>query len=547
MAMPRLVKIFSTMTTTRLILAVALFVAVFANGAFFSKVAQAYPLAEHGNLLFVASLLPVLAAVFTILLSLVCHGRLVRPLLAMFLIVSAAIAYFGDSFGVIVDQTMIENVIETDTREAGDLLSGTLGLYLLFLGVLPAVLVYVPKLERRGLRGEFASRIKLVAASIAIVIAAALPLSGHYASFLRVHKELRAHVNPVQALYSAGRLIENRFASEPVAYAKVGTDAQVPNADVEKELVIMVVGETARADHFSLNGYGRDTNPMLAKEKVVNFPDVRSCGTSTAISVPCMFSRLDRESFDVNQAGAQDNALDILKRTNVSILWRDNNSSSKGVADRVAYEGFLTAATNPVCDPECRDVGMLDGLDEFIEKHSDGDILIVLHQMGNHGPAYYKRYPKAFEKFTPVCKSADFAECTDEEIVNAYDNAILYTDYFLSRVIGLLKRYDDRFETAMVYASDHGESLGELGLYLHGLPYMLAPEAQKHVPMVMWFGKNFDRHTLAGLEEKRKKRFSHDNLFSTLLGLFEVQSDVYDPAMDILDHSGDRHHWVMHR
>jgi lipid A ethanolaminephosphotransferase len=184
---------------------------------------------------------------------------------------------------------------------------------------------------------------------------------------------------------------------------------------------------------------------------------------------------------------------------------------------------------------------MLSGLQDYIDGHPVGDILIVLHQMGNHGPAYYKRYPSAFEKFTPACKTNDLGACSKEEIINAYDNAILYTDFFLSKVIELLRQNDNEFETAMLYVSDHGESLGENGLYLHGLPYFLAPDAQKHVPFLMWFGRNFDPQSLSSIQAKRVEELSHDNIFSTLLGLFELQTSAYDPKMDILDHSNPAH------
>ncbi len=192
---------------------------------------------------------------------------------------------------------------------------------------------------------------------------------------------------------------------------------------------------------------------------------------------------------------------------------------------------------NPVCDVECRDEGMLVGLQDYIDKTNQGDILIVLHQMGNHGPAYYKRYPMEFEKFTPVCKTNQLEECSVEQIENAYANAVLYTDYFLSRVIDLLKRNSNAFETAMVYMGDHGESLGENGLYLHGLPYFMAPDSQKHVPAVMWFGKSFkiDREALRA---KAEGTFSHDNLFHTVLGLMEVETSVYDKRLDILNSDG---------
>ncbi len=302
----------------------------------------------------------------------------------------------------------------------------------------------------------------------------------------------------------------------------------------------MVVGETARADHWGLNGHSPDTTPLLRREGVVNFPDFWSCDTSTAKSVPCMFSNLGRAKFDRRTVVGRDNALDILARSGVSVLWRDNNSSSKGVADRVTYQDYKTAKLNPMCDDgECRDVGMLQNLQDYIDAQK-GDILIVLHQMGNHGPAYYKRYPKEFERFTPVCRTNDLGSCTEEEIHNTYDNAILYTDYFLSETIALLKKNDSKFETAMFYVSDHGESLGEYGMYLHATPYALAPDTQKHVPAVMWFSEGI-KHDLKldTIAERSRRRWSHDNVFATLLGLFAIRSEAYPAEMDILEHAAE--------
>jgi lipid A ethanolaminephosphotransferase len=290
----------------------------------------------------------------------------------------------------------------------------------------------------------------------------------------------------------------------------------------------MVVGETARADHFSLNGYSRETNPLLKKEKIINLPHVSSCGTSTAHSVPCMFSIYERDDYSYKKGIGTENLLDVLNHTNqVDILWRDNNSDSKGVALRVPFEDYKTAQTNTICDEECQDEGMLVGLNEYIQKRKGKDILIVLHQMGNHGPAYNRRYTEEFEKFTPVCKTNQLEECSQESINNAYDNALLHTDHFLSEVIQLLKEYDNSHKTSMIYMSDHGESLGEHGLYLHGLPYFMAPDAQTHVGALVWFGEKNQK------EIDPNKAYSHDNLFHTLLGLFEVKTKVYKKELDM--------------
>jgi lipid A ethanolaminephosphotransferase len=225
----------------------------------------------------------------------------------------------------------------------------------------------------------------------------------------------------------------------------------------------------------------------------------------------------------------------VLQRAGVNVLWVDNNSDSKGVALRVPYRNYKSPEVNTICDIECRDVGMLVPLQDYIDSHPTGDILIVLHQMGNHGPAYYKRYPAEFEHFQPVCRNNDLNQCTREEIINAYDNALRYTDHFLAEAIELLKRNDDRFETAFFYVSDHGESLGEGGAYLHGLPKAIAPSGQLHVPALMWFGRNYDELDRAALMAKRGQPFSHDNLFHTVLGFMEIETSIYRRELDILD------------
>jgi lipid A ethanolaminephosphotransferase len=246
-----------------------------------------------------------------------------------------------------------------------------------------------------------------------------------------------------------------------------------------------------------------------------------------------MFSSLGRKEYDKETALNQQNVLDVLADHGVEILWRDNNSDSKGVADRLKFEDFKTSALNPVCEGECRDIGMLMGLDQYIEARKDKDILIVFHQMGNHGPEYYKRYPKEFEKFTPVCKTGELKDCSKEEIDNSYDNAILYTDYFLSKVIDLLKKHDDDRATAMLYVSDHGESLGEHGIYLHSAPYMVAPKEQTHVPGIVWLGKNFD-YKKEQLLPHKDDALSQDDLFCTLLVAFELDTKMCEAKKEML-------------
>jgi len=516
-----------------LIVAVAVFLIAFDNGAFFSNILEVYPLNQK-NLAFVASLAWVFGGFTVFLLSLVCFRYTIKPVLILLLLVSSLAGYFMDSYNTIIDDSMVNNVIHTDLAESLDLFSPKLLLYFLLLGVLPSWFVYKVRIAYRARWPEALSRIRLSVLSLLSIVAVIFAFSDFYSSFIREHKTLRYYANPTYYLYSIGKYIGGRFSSGTREFKEIGTDAKIPATDNHRELIVFVVGETARADRFSLNGYARETNPLLSKEQVVSYSNFWSCGTSTAVSVPCMFSIYGSGDYDGDKARATANVLDVLQHAGVNVLWLDNNSDSKGVAERIPYRSYKTRETNPACDRECRDIGMLTGLQDYIDSHPAGDLFIVLHQMGNHGPAYYKRYPPQFEKFTPVCRTNQLEECSKEEIGNAYDNAILYTDYFLSKVIGLLKRNDDNFETAMIYVSDHGESLGENGLYLHGLPNFAAPDVQRHVPAILWLGRNFDEVDFQKLLEQRNRRYSHDHLFHTILGFMEIETSIYDKGMDLL-------------
>lgn len=521
------------MTNSKLVVLASLFLVLFGNFSFFKNVTEVYPL-SLGNIAFLGSLAIVLASLIVLLLTLFAYKYTTKPLLIFTLLVSSLASYFMDSYSVLIDHTMIQNIVQTNVGESTDLFNVKLILYFLLLGLLPSVYIYKVNIKNASLKTELVSKLKVLAVSLLIIVSLILIFSKFYTSFFREHQTLRYYTNPTYYVYSIGKYINDIFQNDGVVVQALGVDAKIPPADTDRELIILVVGEAARADRFSLNGYPRETNPLLKKEDIINFSNMRSCGTSTAVSVPCMFSILGRDGYSDKKAKSTQNIIHVLQHAGVHVLWRDNNSDSKGVALSVPYEDFKSPKNNPVCDIECRDEGMLNGLQEYISRKKEGDILIVLHQMGNHGPAYYKRYPQSFERFKPVCKTSQLESCSREEIGNAYDNAILYTDYFLSKVIGLLKQNSAGFETAMIYMSDHGESLGENSLYLHGLPYFMAPDEQKHIGAVMWLGDGFHIDKNA-LRQKSVKEYSHDNLFHTLLGLMEVETSVYDKKKDIIN------------
>ncbi|MDP6968324.1 MAG: phosphoethanolamine--lipid A transferase, partial [Gammaproteobacteria bacterium] len=458
------------LSETSLILLVSLFITAFHNNRFFANITNAYssgtytwePVTLIGGLHF---------GLLLIVLLILTTGPWVRWLLAMVLVSSSATAYFIDTYNIIIDADMIDNSLKTDAGEIRDLLAPMQLFYMLLLGILPAWLVLSTPTQPSPWQQRLYKRLASILVTGMLLAVAVFSYADFFASYLREEKILRYYSNPIAPVYGAYRLFEsNSLYDQPQALQIIAPEAQRITNDKPK-LTILVVGETVRADHFGLNGYSRNTTPLLAQQTgVVNFNQVTSCGTSTAYSLPCMFSYLQRSNFDKQQAKYTENLLDILAKTGVDILWLDNNSSSKGVADRVTYMDLKTPALNPLCNPECRDLGMLTKAKQWLtQSQSQSDKLLVLHQMGSHGPAYYKRYPKAFEVFKDTCQSNQLDTCSRQSIINAYDNTIVYTDYFLAQSIEWLQQQAD-YDVAMLYISDHGESLGENGLYLHGYP-----------------------------------------------------------------------------
>lgn len=502
----------------------SVFILTLTNYSFFEKVTQVYPWSNYSG--FILSLGILVFCVIYLMTGILNLVLPIRAAVTIVIVVSATASYFADNFGTVIDTVMIRNTLETNLSEASDLFTLSLMLKLLFLAILPLLWVWRVPLLALPTRRRIKHHCSTAFIMVGIIALNLFCFSGHYASFFREHKPLRYFVNPVFPIYSSFKYLGNQFTdNSPKQFVKSAAYSNIPETDTHRELVIVVVGETARADRFSLNGYQRKTNPLLEQESnLVSYSDITACGTSTAISVPCMFAIKRQQDFDVDAAKHTENVIDLLAEAGVSILWRDNNSDSKGVADRVTFEDFRSPERNSVCDEECRDIGMLKGLQTYIEQQS-GDVLIVLHQMGSHGPAYFKRYPAEFEYFKPSCQSNELASCSLEEINNAYDNSIRYTDYFLSQVIALLKANTPKYETAMLYISDHGESLGENGMYLHGMPRMFAPQEQLKVPIIAWIGESSDVDFTMTNEVKDRPN-SHDAVSKAILNALEIESDV---------------------
>lgn len=528
-------------TSTRLVMLFSLSLVAFYNLATWHALVGLTQLQGIKAVAFYASFAFFLWAAITLLLTPFSFKPTLKPVLSLMALCSASAAYFMNTYGITIDTVMMQNVLETNPGEAEALISGKLFLYLGLLGVLPIVLIWMTPVTYRRVLPGLVNKVLVCIGCVLVIAASVGPFYSTYAPIFRDEDKLTHFINPTNYIYAIGKLTKQTVAiKETVKIQAVGEDS-VLSAEArqrpKKSLMIFVVGETARADHFSLNGYARDTNPELKKQDILNFTQVSSCGTSTAVSVPCMFSKFPRSDYSDKKGKTYEGLLDMLQRAGLKVVWLDNNSDCKGTCLRVPHSDIPKTQPSPFCDGQnCLDESLLVGLQDYIDSLKDNAI-IVLHSDGSHGPEYYNRYPKTMERFTPVCHTNQLGSCTSDELKNVYDNTILYTDHFLSQTIELLKRNQDKVDTSMIYVSDHGESLGENGVYLHAAPYAIAPSAQTHVPMVMWFGNqtledaSIDRSCLAA--KQNQPDLSHDYMFHSVLGLLGVNTTEYQPALDI--------------
>ena len=551
--MPRL-RPLSTVALTAL---VSLWCLLALNAAFWGRIWTLRPPSSFHDAVFLASLAPLAFVVINLFLSVLTLVRpLAKPLLALVVVLGALASYFVLAYGVLIDKTMIRNVFETDAVESAELVNAKLLGYVALLGVLPALVVLRWPLLRLSWRREALQRVGVVVASLAAVGLIAAGFYQDHASLLRNNRELRHVLVPVNWIAGVGSHIAES-TRKPLPYEPIGDGARTGarfavaaaagtagvaasrgSAADRPFVLVVVVGETARAANFGLAGYARQTTPGLADVPgLVYFTEVSSCGTSTAISVPCMFSDLGREGFSPQRARARDNLIDILGKAGWERRWYGNNTNCKGVCRDVEELRADPKVHPELCKPgqPCMDGAMFEDFKRDLGTLASRQV-IVMHMLGSHGPGYHLRYPPAFARFTPECRQTDFSKCAVTEVVNAYDNTVLYTDHLLSGAIDALGRLSPQVDSAMIYVSDHGESLGENGLFLHAMPYAVAPRLQTHVPMVFWASPGTaDRLgiDMACVAARRDVPLSHDNLFHSVLGLLDVETRARKPELDL--------------
>ena len=514
----------------------ALVFTLFYNAAFWRVLTGAQPIDGVGSAAFLVAAAIVVWAFNALLLSVLAWRGVHKPLLATVFLLAAAAAAFMDGYGTVIDRHALQSVLETDAREAADWLSWRLAAYVVLLGLLPAAVLWKIPVHYRRWPAELARRAAFAAALLAAIGLAVWPFSREMASVARNHAELRHLAAPANLFNATRGYLSHRGAAPDGPATPMATDVHPGSLPHRRpRVLVLVVGESARAASFSLGGYARPTNPELATLPVTWFGAVASCGTNTATSLPCMFSGLGRHDYDDGRARRSENLFDVVARGGFRVEWEDNNTGSKGVAARQKEENLGAMAAD--CAEECYDEVLVDHLRRELDSvPRDLDQVYVLHQIGSHGPAYFRRVPPAFRRFEPACADVDLQQCTREEIVNAYDNTILYTDHVLAGLIGELAQRTDR-DTALLYVSDHGESTGEHGWYLHGAPYLVAPTEQTHVPMLLWTSTGFSqwRGLDAGCTALAARRpLSHDNYFHLVLGLLDLQTQAYRRDMDPL-------------
>jgi lipid A ethanolaminephosphotransferase len=497
-----------------------------------------------------------------------------RPGLAVVLLLSAAAAFFIGDYGAVIDRHALASVYATDAREAGEWLSLRMLLFIAGFGALPAAMLWWVRIDWRSVPRELWSRIKLGALAFALLAVAAGMAGKDVASLLRNRMELRHIANPF-ALLAANLSYLDHARDVDRPFVRIATDARrgatlAPSS--RPVVLVLAIGESMRAASLDLNGYTRDTDVDLHPLPIVNFGHVSSCGTNTATSLPCMFSDLGRDAYDDAEAKHRENLLDVLERAGYDVLWIDNNTGSKGLAARAKEMSAAEGAAPASCNADgCHDGVLVDRLRSVLPT-IHRDTVIVVHLLGSHGPAYHARYPAAFSVFQPECRTNELQRCSDAQLRNTYDNTVLYTSHVLAGIASLLGETrtlidrlppqalrclalrghagdascpplpapaptaDPGIDAAMLFVSDHGESLGEKGLYLHGAPYAIAPDEQTHVPMLLWTSSGFAARRRLDLDCVRRvadRPLSHDHFFHSVLALADVRTRTQKPALDL--------------
>ena len=452
-------------------------------------------------------------------LTVFCMRIVGRILLALLAIVNATAAYFVMTYSVLIDATTVENVFNTRYSEASGFFSWSLWLFILALGVVPAVYC----LLRPVVMGTVKRMAVCCAGSLAIVVVMVL-LNISQTLWISQHDtELGGLLQPWSYVANTCRVISSRLDEQ-------AEEIKLPDGkmmDDEKAVVVLVIGESARKANFQLYGYQRDTNPLLSRQEGLRVYDATSCATYTTAGTKAILE--PKNSGDLYEL-----LPNYAFRTGVDVVWRTSNWGEPPIHIDEYITNDDLGETYP--DENMHYDGiLLRGLRERIASSRKSKVLIVLHTSTSHGPNYADKYPKEFEVYQPVAKNVEEGEKHAELLVNAYDNTIRYTDYLLDSLVNMLRSMTDR-HSAMIFVSDHGESLGENKVYMHGLPMRLAPRVQYEIPFLVWTSEGFRNYkTESELPEVIEQHY----VFHSVLNLLSIQSDAYDRDYDLFEEFAD--------
>ncbi|MFX1825455.1 phosphoethanolamine transferase [Acinetobacter sp. AS5] len=522
----------------------AIWLGLILNFAFYQKIHEFTPYANLKAGLLLAATALIIIAFYNLVLQWLNWKWNAKILASVLIILGGFSAYFVNSLGVVITPDQIQNMLQTDAREVRDLWSMRLIIWTLGFVIFPLGIVWMLQIQPTSTGHQLVHKSLSSVVSLGLILGLLFCFYVDYAAIFREHRDLKGMLSPQNSIASTLSYYKKKAPKANLPLVAFGEDAhllQQAQMQEHPKLMVLVVGETARAESFALNGYARNTNPELSKLAVINFSQVSSCGTATAVSVPCMFSGMSRETYDEQLASHREGLLDIAQRAGYQVTWIDNNSGCKGACDRVQKYQIPAQLKQKWCDAggECFDEILVDSLKDYLahlDKNNPKPQLIVLHQMGSHGPAYFKRSKAPYQPFQPTCNSNAIQGCSTEELKNSYDNSIVYTDHVLAQIIETLKQ-QTQYQPGFWYLSDHGESTGEHGLYLHGAPYSMAPTQQTHVPMLMWFSdawKQQNTHQVSCLKGQTGQARSHDHLFPSLLSLLDIKTQVTEAKNDML-------------
>ena len=488
---------------------------LFYNIPFFNYVANNSNESLGGRIFLLASLVVSMLALNFMMTYLVMYLlRMVgRILLAILSIINATAVYFIFTYSVMIDATTIENVFNTRYSEASGFFSVWLWLFILVFGVVPAAWCLLQPV----VIGKAKKTLIYCAASLAVVLIFAL---ANYTQMLFVSEhdtELGGLLQPWSYLVNTGRIIS--FSQNEQAEEIKLPDGKI--TDNEKAVVVLVIGESARKANFQLYGYKRQNNPLLSKQEGLKVYEATSCATYTTAGTKAILEPQD--SGDLYEL-----LPNYAFRTGVDVAWRTSNWGEPPIH----IDEYITDDELAKQYPDARkgyDEILYQGLRERIESSKKNKVLIVLHTSTSHGPNYTKKYPKEFEAFKPVAKNVEEGQKDVSKLINAYDNTILYTDFLLDGLINTLRAMTD-WHSAMVFISDHGESLGENKMFMHGLPMNLAPKVQYEIPFLVWTSEGFRDYKA---KDELPAVLEQHYIFHSVLNLLSIDSPAYDKEFDI--------------